>query len=86
MLEILLLIWLWNRSGKLAVKKGLSKRNVQFRTILVWLLGEVIGIMIVILSLGENLPALIGVGLGCAFIAYLLYERTILALPDYESK
>lgn len=86
MLEILLLIWLWNRSGKLALKKGLPKRKVQFRTILVWLLGEVLGIMVVMLTLGQNLLALVGVGLGCAYLAYLLYERTILALPDHENQ
>ena len=75
MLEIILLIYLTKKIGKIASKKGHPLKLFKFLTVLFWFIFEIIGAIVGLLIVGEGLSiyafALIGAGLGYLII-YLI--------------
>ncbi len=83
MLEIILLIFLTRRIGVLAERKGLKAGWWKFYTVLAWIGGEIIGIVLAItlFNEGELFPILL-LAIGGAATGYFIVRNTLTKKPD----
>jgi hypothetical protein len=83
MLEIIALIFLTKKMGALAIDKGLKSGTWKLYTVLAWIGGEIVGIIIGLSIFGqENLFPVVLLGLGCAFTGYYIVNVTLSKKPD----
>lgn len=82
MLEIIALIFLTRKMGRLAETKGLKSGIWKLYTVLAWLGAEFLGVMIGVSLFGNNLIPLMLFGLFCAFGAYLFIHSILNKKPD----
>lgn len=86
MLEIIALIFLTRRIGDLAEQKGESKGKWKAFTVLAWFGFEIVGIIIGMALMGEDLMIVaILMGLLCAFGGYLLVKYMLEQKPDVDN-
>ena len=87
MIEIILLFLLAKSIGTLAIKKGLPAGRWKFTMVIAWIIFETIGLMIGLAIFGkDNLIALMGFGLVCAFGGYLTIRYVLENKPDDKIK
>lgn len=72
-MDIIVLILLCYRMGNIVKPKGYSPAVWQLYTVLVWVGGELLGMMISF-NLGKSLTVMIISGLLCAVLAYLMLQ------------
>ena len=83
MLEIIALIILSKKNGKLAVQKGLKSGTWIFYNVLGWILFEVAGVLIGIMSFGEeNIIPIYLLALILAVSSYFLIRSILEKKPD----
>lgn len=83
MLDIIVLIFLCNKNGDLASRKGLKPGTWRLYTILAWIVAEILGLFIGIVAFGKgNLVGLILFSLASAFGGYLLVRAILEKKPD----
>ena len=83
MLEIVALYFLTKQMGKMASDKGLKPGAWKFYTILAWIVGELIGVIIGISIFGkDNLFSIVLVGIAGAFTGYLYIKSLLSKKPD----
>ncbi len=83
MLDILILIFLCIRIRKIVEAKGYSKASWTFRTVVIWILFEMIGMTISFLLQKDMLIVILS-GLLCAVGGYLIVQNQALKLPDQK--
>ncbi len=84
MVEIIALIFLTRRIGRMAIRKGLKPLTWKAYTILSWLLCEITGIVIAICLFGQNdLFGIVSIALVCAFGGFLIVRAILERKPDY---
>jgi hypothetical protein len=86
MLEIIAIVLLSLKMGKLAVRKGLKKAPWVFYTVIAWIIGEVLGIFLSVLIFDsatylEVLPMAIAGAVG----GYLLIHYILNKKPDADN-
>ena len=87
MIEIILLFILTKSIGTLAIKKGLPPGRWKFTMVIAWIIFELIGLMIGLAIFGkDNLIALMGFGLVCAFGGYLTVRYILENKPNDKIK
>jgi hypothetical protein len=99
MLEIILLIYLCNKNGKLAEEKNVSKRKWVLTTVLYWLAGEALGIFLLMTinpidpeifqggkEIGGEFLYLMCAGLLGGYLGYLLARKRIEDLPNSNNE
>lgn len=85
MIEIIALVFLCSSNSRLARKKGLKGGWWAFFTVVGWLVAELFGLLLGVGLIGmDNLIALMGFGLFCAFGGYLLVRRILEAQPNQD--
>ncbi len=83
MLEIIALIFLCSKNGRLAASKGLPVRRWITYTVLAWIGAEFTGMMFAIALYGKTeLLSILITGLFCGFGGYLLIRRILENKPD----
>lgn len=83
MLEIIALIFLTQRIGNVASRKGLPTLRWKIFTILSWILFEFLGIMFAVAMFGkESLFAVFSIGIMSAFGGYLFVKFILDKQPD----
>jgi hypothetical protein len=83
MLEIIALIFLTRKIGKLAYTKGLKPLTWKIYTIVAWIIAEVTGIIVALMMFDkDNLVSIVGVGLMFAFTGYLFVNKQLNKFPD----
>lgn len=83
MIEIIALIFLTKEIGKIAASKGLKPGSWKLYTVLAWLGGEFLGLIIALMMFRpDNLISIMLVGLAGAFTGYLLVKNSLLKKPD----
>ena len=83
MLDIIILVFLAIHIGKLAAKKGLKPGKWRLYTVLSFLAGEIIGLMIGLLFFEpDNIVSLILMALAGAFGGYFIIESALKKKPD----
>ncbi len=82
-MDIILLIFLAIRIGRLAEKKGKPAGKWRLNLVLAWIIGEIIGATIGIAIFGqENMFSWALIGLGCAVSTYFLINNHLTKMPD----
>ena len=82
-MDIILLIFLAIRIGRLAETKGKPAGKWRLNLILAWIVGEMIGATIGIAIFGQdNIISWALIGLGCALTSYYLINNHLLKMPD----
>ncbi|MFM2358667.1 MAG: hypothetical protein RLY16_660 [Bacteroidota bacterium] len=83
MIEILALIFLCQKNAQLAARKGLKGSTWVIFTIVSWIFAEFTGLLIGLMLWGkDNLFAIMGFALFCAFGGYLLIRKILESKPD----
>lgn len=83
MLEIIALIFLTRKIGKIAEDKGLKPGTWKLYTVLAWIAGEFIGAVIGALIFGpENIVSIILLAIAGAVTGYFLVRNTLSKKPD----
>lgn len=83
MIEIIALIVLCIKNGKLAAQKGLKPGIWKLYTVLAWIVTEMMGVILGIVLFGqENLIGIMSLGLVSAFGGYLFIKATLDKKPD----
>ncbi|MEP7108920.1 MAG: hypothetical protein ABI760_13085 [Ferruginibacter sp.] len=83
MLEIIALIFLCKRNGKLAIQKGLKSGTWKGYTVLAWIVAEMAGVMLGLVLFGqENIIGIMSLGLVSAFGGYLFIKSVLDKKPD----
>ena len=83
MLEIIALIFLCKKNGRLAIQKGLKPGIWKFYTVLAWVITEIIGLGFGLAMFGQNnLIGLMALGLISAFGGYLIIKSILEKKPD----
>jgi hypothetical protein len=86
MIEIIVLIFLCGKMGRLAETKGLKKGLWQFYTVLAWVLAEILGIFLAaVVFQTDEILALAPVGYGLAIISYFVLKAGLSRKPDMPS-
>lgn len=86
MIEVIALILLTAKMGRIASRKGLKPGRWQLYTILAWLAGEFAGILVGIMIFGtNNLVSVILVALAGAITGYLILKSNLSKRPDLNS-
>jgi uncharacterized membrane protein len=86
MIEVIALILLTAEMGRIASRKGLKPGRWQLYTILAWLAGEFVGILVGIMIFGtNNLVSVILVALAGAITGYLILKSNLSKRPDLNS-
>lgn len=83
MLEIIAIIFLSKKNGKLAEQKGLKSGTWIFYSVLCWIAFEIVGVVVGILSFGEEniIPTyLFALGLGVS--SYFFIRSILQKKPD----
>jgi uncharacterized membrane protein YfcA len=85
MIEILAIIYLCRKIGDLAEQKGLRRGLWQFYTVLAWIVGEIIGILLGIIIFQTNPDQLIPLvipGYALAVASYFVLKAVLSKKPD----
>lgn len=83
MLEIFAIIYLAGKNGGLAERKGYKKGLWKLYTVLAWLGGEFVGILLGIILFGqEKIIAAVLLGYAIALATYFIIKETLLKRPD----
>jgi hypothetical protein len=83
MLEIIALIFLTRQMGNIAFQKGLKPGPWKVYTVLAWLAGEFVGVIIGIMIFGvDNLISIELVGITGAITGYLILKSFLSKKPD----
>ena len=83
MIEIIILVFLTIKIGKMAKAKGLKRNTWIIYTVLSWIGGEFIGVIAGLAIFDKtNLISIMLVGLTGAFSGYLIVKRQLDKLPD----
>lgn len=83
MVEIIALIFICIKIGRLAIQKGLKPWPWRFYAILAWLVAEIVGVMLGLLLFGQdNLIGIMMLGLVSAFGGYLYIKYVLDQKPD----
>ncbi|MBI1342768.1 MAG: hypothetical protein GC171_07540 [Terrimonas sp.] len=85
MLEIIALFFLTGQIGRLALQKGLKPITWKIHTILLWVGGEMAGIIVGVSLFGQtNLTASLLTGYIFAIATYILLRYNLYSRPDQE--
>lgn len=83
MLDIIILYFLANQIGKLALQKGEPAGRWKFYTVLAWIAGGILGIIIALLGFGfEDKLKLVLVYYPFAIAGYHIVRNTLRRKPD----
>jgi hypothetical protein len=82
MIEIIALIFLTINIVKLAKQKGESPLKWGVRGVMAWLLGEFVGIALIVILVGQELLYCMIVGIGMAYLFFLLLKSSLSSKPD----
>ena len=83
MLEIIALIFLAGQMGKMATRKGQKPGMWKLYTVLAWIGGEIIGILIAIVGFhNEDYISMLPLALAGAFGGYLIVRAILSKMPD----
>jgi hypothetical protein len=83
MIEIVALIFLCTKNGRLAAQKGLKPGTWKLYTVLAWIATEMMGVMMGIIMFGQdNLFGIMSLGLVSAFGGYLFIKSVLDKKPD----
>lgn len=83
MLEIIALIWLTGIIGRLANQKGQKAGWWKFYTVLAWIGGEVIGVILsILLFKSEDYFSMLPMAIMGAVGGYLLIRALLMRMPD----
>ena len=83
MIEVIALIFLCMKNGKLAAQKGLKPGTWKWYTVLAWLVTEMLGVILGIILFGQqNLVGIMSLGLVSAFGGYLFIKSVLDKKPD----
>ena len=83
MLEIIALILLSRQMGKMATRKGQKPGMWKLFTVLAWIVGEFVGIMIAIVGFhNEDYISMLPLALGGAVGGYLIVRAILSNMPD----
>jgi hypothetical protein len=84
MIEVVVLIFLTRRIGRLAIQKGLNPISWKLYTLLGWIVAELAGCFLAMLLFGNsNLVAILSIGLLSAFGGYLIVRAILEKKPDH---
>ncbi|MEQ1554362.1 MAG: hypothetical protein ABL929_09305 [Ferruginibacter sp.] len=82
-MDILILVFLVIKIGKLALQKGLNTKKWKWNLILAWIAGELIGMLIGVAFFGkENIFSCVLLAWGFALTAYFMLLNYLNKLPD----
>ena len=88
MLEIIALVFLCKKMGKLAIQKGLKPGLWKLYTVLAWVVAEMMGVIFITRMFGdinnikENILSIMALGLVSAFGGYLFVKNVLDKKPD----
>ncbi len=83
MIEIIALIFLCIKNGKLALQKGLKPGKWKLYTVIAWIVTEMMGVILGLMLFGEeNLIGIMMLGLVSAFGGYLFIKSLLDKQPD----
>jgi hypothetical protein len=83
MLEIIALVFPAGQMGKLAARKGLKPGMWKLYTVLAWIGGEIIGILIAVVGFhNEDYISMLPLALAGAFGGYLIIRAILSKMPD----
>lgn len=88
MLEIIALVFLCKKMGKLAIQKGLKPGLWKLYTVLAWIVAEMMGVIFGMGMFGEvnnvkeNMISIMALGLVSAFGGYLFVKNVLDNKPD----
>lgn len=83
MIEIIILVFLCIHMGKLAKKKGLKGKTWIMYTVLSWIGGEIIGVIIGFAIFDStNIISIMLLGITGAFSGYLFIKHQLNKIPD----
>ena len=83
MLEILALVFLTRKIGRMAVDKGLKPGTWKLYTILAWIAGEFTGAVIGLLTFGpDNIVSIILLAIAGAITGYFIVKSVLSKRPD----
>lgn len=80
--SIIALFFLTRHIGEIAEAKGEAPFRWKVRTIIAWLLGDLVGEMLIFQSFGLNVFLLFLFGVGCGYVGYLVVKQKLESLPD----
>lgn len=85
MLEIIALVFLAGQMGKMATRKGQKPGNWKLYTVLAWIAGEAIGILIAMAGFHiDDYINMLPLALCGAVGGYLIVRATLSKMPDKE--
>ncbi len=83
MLEIIALIFLTRKIGRLAETKGLKPGTWKLYTVLAWIAGEFVGAVLGVLIFGpENIVSIILLAIAGAVTGYFIIRASLSKRPD----
>ena len=85
MIDIIALIYLCRKIGKLAQRKGLKPGQWKFITVITWIVFEIAGVIICFMLFGFNKDNILGFmafAVVCAFGGYLIVKANLDKRPD----
>jgi hypothetical protein len=82
-MDVILLIFLAIKIGKLAVTKGLPANKWRLNLVLAWITGELLGVIIGMAIFGkDNQFSWLLIAFGCALSSYFIIQNYLSKLPD----
>lgn len=84
MLEIITLIFLSRKTGEIAKRKGENPGNWKLYTILAWIGGEILGVVLAMLAGGGNFGITVLLAYGMAAGAYFFVRSMLTRKPDVQ--
>ena len=88
MIEIIVLIFLTRQIGQMAIRRGLKPGNWKFKTVVFWILFEIMGMFFGISMFGlskDNILSVMAFSIVCAFGGYLVVRKQLERIPEQES-
>ncbi|HEX8545715.1 MAG TPA: hypothetical protein VF691_02070 [Cytophagaceae bacterium] len=82
--SIIALYFLTKQLGKIAESKGEIPSRWKMQAILAWLIGDMIGEMLVFQFFGLNVFLLFLFGVGLGYVGYLIVKQRLESLPDVD--
>ena len=88
MIEIIVLIFLTRQIGQMAISRGLKPGGWKFKTVVFWILFEIMGMFFGISMFGlskDNILSVMAFSIVCAFGGYLVVRKQLERIPEQES-